>query len=457
MRRRLALWAGRLMLARRLEKHLPPAAFRIMTTLADAGHEVGLVGGCVRDLLLGSAPKDWDIVTGAGPEEILALFPDGRLMGTARGGNTVLIPLGGEPYEVTPYRGEGGLAGDLARRDFTWNAMALGLDLTLHDPMGGCRDLAAGVVRACGEPAERIAEDPLRMLRAVRFAAAFGFEMDAQLEGAILAAAPRLGGVAPERLGAEFARLLVTERPAWALERLRELGLLAAFAPELLEMVGVEQNRYHRYRVWEHALLALANAPAELALRLAALLHDVGKPRCVSVDEAGERHFYRHDLVGAEMADDLLRRLRFENEVRRKVVHLVRYHMDLHFDGEVSDAAIRRMVRRIGLEHMHDLIQLRRADRLASGTREGDLSEETVALLQRLKDLLASDAALKVTDLAVGGDDVVAAFGQPPGPYVGQVLERLLQEVLEDPALNRRERLLARLAELSTCDIMDQK
>lgn len=448
LRRRLQLTWGRLTLPVRLDRALPPAARAILERLADGGHEAGIVGGAVRDLLIGIQPKDWDLVTSAPGEAILALFPEGRRIGTGRETGTVLIPRDGQPYEVTPYRSDG-LLGDLGRRDFTINAMALGIDGRLFDPLGGQADLARGLIRACGSPADRLEEDPVRMLRAVRLAAQFGFGLDPALAEAIAARADRLAVVAPERIAAEFGRLLVTDRPAWAMERLRELGLLAPFAPELLEMVGVEQNQYHLYPVWEHALLALSLAPAELHLRLAALLHDVAKPRCLSVDEAGNRHFYRHESVGAEMAHRLLERLRFDNETRQRVVHLVRFHMDLHLDGEVSDAALRRMIRRIGLEHMHDLIQLRRADRLASGMRAGDLSPETLHLLQEIKRIVAEDAALKVTDLAVDGHDVMAAFGEGPGPYVGEVLERLLDEVIDDPALNRREWLLKRLEELA--------
>lgn len=435
-------------MAVRLDRALPPAARAILERLAAQGHEVGIVGGAVRDLLLGIPPKDWDMVTSARPDEILAAFPEGRVIGAARETGTVLIPREGAPYEVTPYRGDG-LLGDLSRRDFTVNAMALGIDGQLFDPLGGRADLAAGVIRACESPADRIAEDPVRMLRAVRLAAQFGFRVDEALAGEICRQAPMLAAVAPERIGMEFGRLLVTEQPARAVERLRQWGLLAQFAPELLEMVGVEQNQYHAYPVWEHALMALELAPPELHLRLAALLHDMAKPRCLSVDEAGNRHFYRHESVGAEMADALLERLRFGSETRERVVHLVRFHMDLHLDSEPSDSALRRMIRRIGLENMHDLIQLRRADRLASGMRRGDLSPETVALLQQIERIVAADSALKVADLAVDGHDVMAAFGQGPGPYVGQVLERLLDEVLEEPERNQREWLLKRLEELA--------
>jgi putative nucleotidyltransferase with HDIG domain len=446
--RRLRLWVGRLALPRRLERSLPAPALHLLGALADSGYEAGLVGGCVRDLLMGAAPKDWDLVTSAPPEAILALFPDGRVMGSARGGNTVLVPREGKPYEITPYRGTS-LGEDLARRDFTINAMALGVDATLHDPYGGQRDLAQGVIRACGSPADRLAEDPLRMLRAVRFAAQFTFTLESSLAATIRERAESLTGVAPERIAGEFSRLLVTGRPAWGMERLRELGLLEPFAPELLHMVGVEQNQYHAFPVWEHSLMALALIQPELHLRLAALLHDLGKPQTVSEDGAGNRHFYRHEQVGAEMAEALLERLRIDLATRQKVVHLVRYHMDLHFDLPVGDSAIRRMISRIGLAHMHDLIQLRRADRLASGMRKGDLSPETVALLAQVERVLAGDAALKVTDLAVTGTDVVRIFGRLPGPYVGEVLARLLDEVLEEPARNDRQWLLDRLAALS--------
>jgi len=440
-------WA-RLTLPVRLDRTLPPAARRILERLAAEGHEVGIVGGAVRDLLLGQRPKDWDMVTSATPVEILALFPHGRQIGAGRETGTVLIPMDGAPYEVTPYRGEG-LRGDLERRDLTINAMALGIDCALHDPLGGLADLQQGIIRACGDPHERIHEDPVRMLRAVRLAAQLEFTLAPPLVDAISQRASCLATVAPERIGMEFGRLLVTPRPAWAVERLRELGLLAQFAPELLEMVGVAQNQYHAYPVWEHCLMALALVEPELHLRLAALLHDVGKPRSLSVDDDGERHFYRHEAIGAEMADALLERLRFDSETRGRVVHLIRYHMDLHLGEPVSDGALRRMVRRIGLEHMDSLIRLRRADRLASGKREGDLAPETLHLLKEIKRVLAEDAALKVTDLVIDGHDVMTAFGRGPGPWVGEVLEQLLDEVIERPERNNPEWLQKRLAELS--------
>ncbi|MGE5673086.1 MAG: CCA tRNA nucleotidyltransferase [Mycobacterium leprae] len=420
----------------------------LVERLVAAGHEAYLVGGCVRDMLLGLIPHDWDITTSAEPDALQALFPHGKLMGATRGTQTLLVVQDGRPYEITPYRGAT-LAEDLSRRDFTVNALALGLDRHLQDPLGGRRDLRHRVLRGCGDPAQRLIEDPLRLLRAVRLAAQFDLAIDAELQAALKRVAPELGRVAPERVGMELGRLLVTQRPAWGMERLRELGLLPAVLPELMAAVGFAQNQYHRFPVWEHLLLACALTPPQLPLRLAGLLHDVGKPQTLSVDEAGNRHFYGHELVGAELADQALARLRFDNDTRHRAVHLVRYHMDLFMEGPVSDAAIRRMVRRIGPEHMNDLIQLRRADRLASGTREGDLGPETIALLQQVEQVLQADAALKVTDLAVDGHDVMRIYQCPPGEHVGRILQRLLDEVVEEPERNSRDGLLARLAQFA--------
>jgi tRNA nucleotidyltransferase/poly(A) polymerase len=406
--RRIRLLLARLTLARRMEQQLPPAALSITSKLADAGHEVGLVGGCVRDLLLGRPPSDWDIVTSATQADLLILFPEGHAMGAARGGSTVLIPRGGQPFEVTPYRG-GNLVADLQRRDFTINAMALGLDVTLHDPLGGQRDLVVGVVRACGDPGERFDEDPVRMLRAVRFAAQFDFTIDAGTVDAIRRLAPRLADVAAERIGSEFGRLLITPRPAWAMERLREYGLLSYMAPELQAIV-------------DHAL---ANVEPKLHLRLAVLLNG----------------------IGADLADGLLERLRFDNETRRRVVHLVRHHMDLHLTEPMSDGAIRQMVRRIGPAYINDLIQLRRADR----------GPATVALLEQIERVLAADSALHVRDLAIDGNDVMQVFTQAPGPVVGQILDQILDEVLAEPTQNNRPWLLQRLKRLKEEQHHDQE
>lgn len=434
-------WWGRLVLPRRLRAQLPPQVAQVLQTLADAQHEAYLVGGCVRDLLLGRTPHDWDVATSAAPERVAALFASVVQTGVAHG--TVIVIVGGTPVEVTQYRAGDTLAADLAHRDLTVNAMALSLAGQLIDPLGGWSDLRRGVARAPGRAVDRLAEDPLRALRAIRVAAGLNLELDPQLAAALPEVAPRLGRVAPERLGQEFTRLLTTDRPGWALEEARKAGLLAAIAPELLEGVGLEQNEYHAYTVWEHIVLACQLTPPDPVLRWAGLLHDIGKPRCLSTGPDGRRHFYRHELVGADMADDLLTRWRLPGDVRRRVVHLVRYHMDLHLDMAMSDSAIRRMIRRIGRENIPDLLEVRRADRLASGTRTGDLGEDTLFLLAQIKRILQEDAAWSVRDLAISGRDVMAELHLPPGPAVGRVLEAALEWAVEEPARNRREALLA--------------
>lgn len=430
---------GRLLLGYRLRRQLPEPVAELLGRLARAGIPVWLVGGCVRDLLLGRQPRDWDLVAAADSHTIRAAVDRGR---TARHG-TVIVPLGpGQAVEITAMLGSD-LSADLGRRDFTTGAMALSLSGRFHDPCGGLRDLARGMVRATGNPGARLDEDPVRLLRAVRLTA----ELQGQLEPATRAAIPlraeRLSTVAVERRRDELTKLLLSPWPAWGLEELRRLGLLPYLLPELLETVGVTQNRYHAFTVWEHLLLTTASVPPVLHLRLAALLHDAAKPRSLSVDDRGERHFYNHEVLGAELAETMLERLRIGAETRSRVIHLVCHHMDLHLDLAMSDRAILRMVRRIGRENLSDLVALRRADYLASGTKPGDFPAGTLFLLERIRALEGEAQAFGLPDLAVDGHDVMRALGVAPGPEVGQMLRRLLADVQDGRIANDRDTLLA--------------
>lgn len=433
--------AGRVLLRARLRRALPAPVAGVLAGLTAAGHVAYLVGGCVRDLLLGRTPADWDVCTGAAPEQVRSVF--GHTVPFKH--NTVLVIADRTPVQVTTLRGPD-LAADLGGRDFTIGALAVDAAGRLHDPLGGWADLARGVVRGCSDAGARFDADPVRLVRAVRLAAQLQFRLDPATRAAIPARAPRLAEVAPERLRDELAKLLVSAWPAWGLEELRALGLLAYIVPELLESVGVEQNRYHAWPVWEHLLLATANAPPVLRLRLAALLHDVAKPRCLSVDEAGRRHFYGHELVGADMARAILERLRFDSATRDRVVHLVRCHMDLHLDLAMSDRAILRMVSRIGRENLTDLVALRRADYIANGTKSGELGSGTHFLLRRIAELEAEQQAFDRTDLAVGGTQVMAVLGLAPGPAVGEALAWLVDEVQAGRAANVAGELLDHLA-----------
>jgi poly(A) polymerase/tRNA nucleotidyltransferase (CCA-adding enzyme) len=466
--------AGRVRKTGAAWRHVPSPVREVLQKFWDSGLQAYLVGGCVRDLCLGKKPNDWDIATNALPERVQELFEHTRPTGIEHG--TVTVICRSTPVEVTTYRVEseysdfrrpdrveftGDIEADLARRDFTINALAMGREGELIDCFEGVRDLKRGLIRAVGSPAERFQEDALRMMRAVRFAAQLGFSIDGATFDAIRANCQLLQHVSVERIRDEFTKLLMSDSPAYAVELLKEGGLLQQFLPEILEGVCFKQNRHHKYNVWEHNLLALEhianNAPQKLQLRLAALLHDVAKPRTLVVDEAGRRHFYHHETEGEKLTQKILRRLRYDNKTIKDVCHLVRHHLSLHHYPDMSDAAIRRLIRRVGLDYLDDLLYLRAADRAASGTKKGPISGGTQVLLQRIEKVLAEDAAFGLKDLAVDGHDVMEEAGLSPGPLVGSILEELLEEVLDEPEKNTREYLLERIAELGGTDDNSQE
>jgi len=461
---RSVLWLRRLWL-RHFGRLLIPQPVRfIIHRLEKNGHGAYVVGGCVRDLLLGMQPGDWDVATSAPPDEVRRLFARTIPTGFAHG--TVTVVEGGLAVEVTTFRLEGGyddhrhpgwvefsprIEDDLARRDFTINAMALDHRGVLLDPFGGMDDLATGCIRAVGDPAERFGEDALRMLRAARFSSQLGFVLHPETESAVRENVNLLRHVSAERIQAEVVRTLMSDDPARGFHIMQVTGLLDQFWPELRAGVGLEQNVHHAYTVWEHSLLALnamARLSDDLSLRLAALLHDVAKPECLSTDEQGKRHFYNHQVVGAAMARRMLERLRFDKKTIARVVHLIRHHMALHHYPEMKDAGIRRLIHRVGVDSIRDLITLRAADREGSGTKGTPLSRGTLLLLQRIEHILEEDAAFGLKDLAVDGRDVMRVAGIPPGPMVGDILETLLQEVLENPDINHPEVLEGRIRQM---------
>ncbi len=439
----------------------------VVSTLRTHGFEAFAVGGAVRDRLLGREPEDWDVATSAEPRYVVSVFPRAIPTGARHGTVTVLPPDGprssARAVDVTTYRIEGpysdlrrpdtvrfttSLREDLGRRDFTVNALALGLDGSVVDPHGGLGDLARGVVRAVGDPARRFGEDALRLMRAVRLCAELGFELDRATARAIRTSAALIRRIAVERVRDELDHCLLSDAPERAFELLRTLGLLEHLIPELLEGVGFEQNEHHAFTVWEHTLITVASVPPVLRLRLAALLHDAAKPRTLSIED-GRRHFFNHEKVGAEMAEAILGRLRYDRATTAQVAHLIKSHMALHWQPEMKDAAVRRLINRVGPENISDLLYLRRADRRAAGTKEGPIGLGTAALLVRIERLMKEDQAFTVSDLAVDGDDVMRVARLEPGPQVGLILKRLLEEVLEDPALNEKGRLESRIREMA--------
>jgi tRNA nucleotidyltransferase (CCA-adding enzyme) len=441
----------------------PPALLEALSRIRSGGFQAWLVGGTVRDALLGREPGThpdvYDVATDLLPEAVSARFERVEPIGLKHG--TVLVLDLGLQIECTTFRREGAYADarhpdhvdftrdpteDLARRDLTVNAMAFDpASGVLLDPHGGAFDLEHRVLRAVGDPRARFTEDALRPLRVARLAAVLEMEPDAETRAALGTALVRSKRVAIERVRVELEKLMSAPRPSVGLELLREAGLLELWMPELARTWAVPQNRYHAYDVYLHSLYTADAAPADKPrVRWAALLHDIGKPD-TRVERGGDGTFYNHQFVGAELADRLLERLRFPSEERAAIVHLIREHM-FDYRGGWSDAGLRRWLRRVGEEHVADLFDLRIADMLGNGLKQGfpTYLEEMRA---RIEKILAESRALQVTDLAIGGRDVMEVLGIPPGRAVGEMLEALLEEVLDDPSRNTRERLLERLAE----------
>jgi putative nucleotidyltransferase with HDIG domain len=408
----------------------------------------------VRDLVRGEAPADWDVATSLPPERVAALFP-GATWENPFGTVTVRDPGGGPGIEVTTYRVEGAyrdqrrpdevrwggsLADDLARRDFTINAMAWlppadgEGDGRLVDPYGGAADLAAGLLRAVGDPAARFREDALRLLRAVRLATRFELRIDPATEEAIRDHASDAAGLSGERVRDETMRILAgAALPSPAFELMERLGLLSVLFPELAALRGMEQSKPLAGDALDHSLRTADALPAaDPVLRLAGLLHDVGKATTLA-----DGHFLHHDRDGAQMAEALLLRLRAPRAEVARVTRLVRHHM-FAYTPEWTDAAVRRFVRRVGRDLLADLFALRAADDVASGVVDPPSGWRE---LERRVASVADDP-METRHLAVTGDDLVRELGIAPGPLVGRLLDGLLEAVVDDPSLNARERLL---------------
>ena len=410
----------------------------------------------MRDLLLGRVANDWDIATEARPNELLSIFPRAIPTGIEHG--TVTIVVAGHHYEVTTLRGEGtysdgrrpdwvefvdDITKDLARRDFTVNAIAIDpLDGKLIDPFDGRGDLARGLLRAVGDPMERFAEDGLRVLRAARFVATLELTLDPATEAAIEPTLDTYRKVAHERIRDEWIKAMGARLPSRAFDVMRRTGILGETCPELLEGVGMQQNKWHAYDVWRHALECMDACTADPVLRVAALLHDVGKPRTRAWSDASHDFtFYDHDRVGAEIAEPIAARLRFSNEERARIVSLVRHHL-FHY-SDWSDAAVRRWIRRVGPDRVEDLYLLNAADVRAKG-RDVEPDLEALAQLKaHVARVLAQGAALSTRDLKINGHDLIRDLGIRPGPLIGQILDALLEAVTNDPGANDRDALLA--------------
>lgn len=436
----------------------PPSCLKALQMLNEAGYEAFIVGGCVRDSLLGKAPKDWDICTAATPEEMMAVFAGERIIPTGIAHGTLTVLIEGTPYEITTYRIDGeyidhrrpesityttSLAEDLARRDFTINAMAWHPDVGLVDLYGGEADLADRIVRAVGDPYERFQEDGLRIMRLLRFATVLDFDYEARTAEAARALVPLLQHISKERLQVELNKILLAGSVDRGLEDLRGFRLWPYLMPELCPSVGfAQESRRHFLDVFEHSCLATALVPATLPLRLTMLLHDIGKPFTWEVDAEGEDAFPAHEAESARLADQALRNLKYDNKTRRRVVQLIAHHNDILL---LDRALLRRQLSRLGDEALLELIEVKLADINAHHIK-GE-RQEVCALFGGMRtmvlDILASGEPYRIKDLAVDGRTLIERGYQ--GPAIGDALEQLLDFVLEDPSRNERATLLALL------------
>jgi len=496
---------------------IPKSIVEILQKLAAQNFAAWLVGGCVRDLLMKNQPTDWDVATDARPAEIMKIFADakyendfGTVLVKLKTKNEKLkttapachrLALAGrqnskldetnnaiKTVEITTFRKEADyqdgrhpqkveftdeLEEDLARRDFTVNAMALrpkikkqesrikkdkktesihNLSFIIHDSeivdlFGGQDDLKKKIIKTVGEPDKRFGEDALRLMRAVRFACQLGFVIKEKTQAAIKKNAALLQKISQERIRDELTKIVMSERAEWGIGQLHALGLLGYILPELGKGVGVAQNRHHVYEVFEHNVRSLGFAAQKkfsLVVRLAALLHDVAKPQ-TKEGEGPEATFHNHEYAGARMAFAALDRLRFPKEIGRVVRHLIRYHMFVYDVGAVSEAGVRRLVKRIGPENLDAMFDLRVADRLGSGCPKA--VPYKLRHLRYMMDKVARDP-ISVKMLKVNGHDIIKTLDTEPGPKVGAILDVLLAEVIEDPKRNTKKYLEPRVREL---------
>jgi tRNA nucleotidyltransferase (CCA-adding enzyme) len=429
---------------------IPDPVGELLATLGRGGHAAYVVGGCLRDALLGRTPADWDLTTDAPPDRIVELFPDSLYENRF---GTVVVRHGEDQYEITTFRRDvsysdhrhpdavefgRSIEEDLARRDFTVNAMAwggrAGEEPRFVDPHDGRGDLSAHLLRAVGDPDRRFHEDALRMVRAVRLAAALDFSMEPSTLEAVGRCAELARHLSGERVGAELAKLLGAPSPSVGLRLMAETGLLAVLAPDLERQRGMGQNKIEGEDLWDHTLRTVDATPNRPLVRMAGLLHDIGKP-----DTLADGHFHNHDAVGATLARRFLAEIHAPRLLQERVAHLIRHHM-FDYQPNWTDAAVRRFIRKVGPGSIDDLIALRIADNVGSGVppEAGGLPE----LVQRVGAELAAHAVLGRADLAVDGRDLIAELGLRPGRELGRLLEELTESVIAEPALNDRAILL---------------
>ncbi len=444
---------------------IPNEVREVLGKLEEAGYEAYIVGGSVRHLIMGDKPNDWDATTNAKPEEVQKIFSDSfyenkfGTVGVKTGSDDLTLQI----IEVTTYRIESKytdkrhpdevryadkLEDDLKRRDFTINAFAMSDGGEIVDLFGGQEDIKNKIIRAVGDPNERFNEDALRMMRAIRLATNLGFEIEDDTLKAIIRNHGLMAAISKERIRDEFIKIINSPDADRGVELLRQTELMRYVLPELIEGIGVGQNKHHIYTVWEHNLRALKYACDKnysLEVRLASLLHDVGKPRSKRGD-GSDSTFYGHEIIGAKMTAQAMDRLKFPQKQAEKIIKLVHYHLFYYNVGEVTESSVRRLVANIGKENVEDLIKVREADRIGSGVPKA--KPYKLRHLQFMIDKVARDP-ISAKMLKVNGEDIMKTLNIEPGPRVGMIMSALMNEVLDDPSKNTAEYLELRTKELN--------
>ncbi len=453
---------------------LPIEVKNTLESLEKAGYEAFIVGGSVRDLILEKPPKDWDITTNALPEKVQELFPDSFYendFGTVGVKVDPFLPIGKEDrehdvIEVTTYRIESTysdnrrpdnvqyaktLEDDLSRRDFTINAMAMDMHGTLHDPYDGQNDITGKHLRAVGDAHTRFSEDALRMMRALRLAAELHFDIEETTLAAISDKAHLISKISIERIRDEFSRIVMSDHAMHGIQMLSDTGLLRQFLPELEDGIGVQQNHHHTYTVWEHNLRALDTCPSKkLSVRLATLMHDVGKPESKR-GKGRNCTFYNHEYIGERITRTALRRMKYPKKIITHATLLVRNHMFYYSVDEVTEASVRRVLKKVGKENIGDLLDVRIGDRLGSGTKKA--KPYKLRHFEYMIEKVSKDP-VSVKMLKLNGDIMISDMGFTPGPKIGAILDTLLAEVIEDPKKNTLENLKERATELEKEDLI---
>jgi len=438
-----------------------PLLKEFIGTFSKNGFECYLVGGCVRDLILGYEIYDYDFATNARPEQVMKLFRRVIPVGIKHG--TVSVLIKDMEFEVTTYRADGKyldgrrpekvhfadtLEEDVLRRDFTINGLAYDLENDeIIDHVNGIEDLNKDIIRTIGNPIERFSEDGLRTYRACRFAAKLGFKIEEKTFGGIKNTLDIAAMISAERIKDELMKLLNTGMPSIGFEYMRESGLLKLFLPELDNCYEIDQNKFHVHDIYYHSLYSCDAVPCEEPLiRLAALLHDIGKVPTRREGEDGDYTFYNHEIIGARMVRKIMKRLKFSNADIDTVNNLVINHM-FHYTDDWSDGAVRRFMRKVGVEHIPELFMLREADRIGNGSRSG-LPEPVMKLQERINSIIEAENAITVKDLDINGNIIMDKFNLAPGPVIGKILHELLELVLDNPEMNTGEILLKKSAEI---------